>query len=228
MNTRPTRPALRGFLDALPLFIPALPFAFLFGVVVVEAGIPKWLGWSSSPIIFGGAIQVTLFTLIGEGASVAAAVNAALIVAARHMLYSVTLAPRFQNQPGWFRWVGAYVLIDQVFVLSQIRRIDDPVAFQRYFLSAGFTFWTLWMISTALGVVLGPAIPNEWGVEFAAPVLFVSLMMAASERRDKLAAAAMAMGLTYVLASLPNRAGILIAVIISVCIMLLATRKRST
>ena len=228
MNSAPTRHALRGSLDALPLFIPALPFAFVFGVVVAEAGIPEWLGWSSSPIICGGAIQVTLFTLIGEGATVAAAVSAALIIGARHMLYSVTLAPRFQNQPGWFRWVGAYVLIDQVFVLIQIKRIDDPVAFRRYFLSAGFTFWTLWMIFTALGVVLGPAIPAEWGVEFAAPVLFVSLMVAASDRRDKLTAAAIAMGVTYLLASLPNRAGILIAVILSVCIMLFANRRQST
>ena len=61
MNTSSTRPALRGSLDALPLFIPALPFAFVFGVVVVEAGIPESLGWSSSPI-FLAAHQVTLFT----------------------------------------------------------------------------------------------------------------------------------------------------------------------
>ena len=220
-------PARQGCLDALPLFIPALPFAFVFGVVVAEAGIPQWLGWSSSPIIFGGAIQVTLLTLIGEGASVAAAVSAALIVGARHMLYSVTLAPKFQNQPGWFRWIGSYVLIDQVFVLSQIKPIDEPVAFRRYFLSAGFTFWTLWMTCTALGVVLGPAIPPEWGVEFAAPVLFVSLMMAASDRRDKLAAAGLAMIITYLSAGLPNRVGILIAVISTVVAMMLLRKPKS-
>ena len=46
MNSAPTRHALRGSLDALPLFIPALPFAFVFGVVVAEAGIPEWLGLS--------------------------------------------------------------------------------------------------------------------------------------------------------------------------------------
>jgi 4-azaleucine resistance transporter AzlC len=201
--------------------------AFVFGVVVAEAGIPEWLGWSSSPIIFGGAIQVTLFTLIGEGASVAAAVSAALIVGARHMLYSVTLAPRFQHQPTWFRWVGSYVLIDQVFVLSQIKPIDEPVAFRRYFLAAGFTFWSLWMVCTALGVVLGPAIPPEWGVEFAAPVLFVSLMMAASDRRDKLAAAGLAMLITYLSAALPNRAGIVIAVISTVTVMMLLKRQKS-
>ena len=226
MNTAPIRPAIQGSLDALPLFVPALPFAFVFGVVVAKAGIPQWLGWSSSPIIFGGAIQVTLFTLIGEGASIAAAVSAALIVGARHMLYSVTLAPKFQNQPGWFRWIGSYVLIDQVFVLSQIKPIDEPVAFRRYFLSAGFTFWVLWMTCTALGVVLGPAIPPEWSVEFAAPVLFVSLMMAASDRRDKLAAAGLAMIITYLSAGLPNRVGILIAVISTVAVMMLLRKPR--
>ena len=84
------------------------------------------------------------------------------------------------------------------------------------------------MASTALGVVMGPAIPPEWGMEFAAPVLFVSLMMAASDRRDKLAAAAIAMSVSYLLASLPNRAGILIAVIVGVCMMLFTTRRRST
>lgn len=83
------------------------------------------------------------------------------------------------------------------------------------------------MVCTALGVVLGPAIPPEWGVEFAAPVLFVSLMMAASDRRDKLAAAGLAMLITYLSAALPNRAGIVIAVISTVTVMMLLKRQKS-
>ena len=225
MKNALSSPILRGSLDALPLFIPAIPFAFVFGVVVANAGIPGWLGWFSSPIIFGGAIQVTLFTLLGEGASVAAAVSAALIVGARHLFYSLTLAPRFQDQPTWFRWVGSYVLIDQVFVLSQINRIEEPGIFRRYYLAAGFTFWALWMTFTALGILLGPAIPASWGFEFAAPVLFVSLMMAASDRGDKLIAAAAAMGVALTFSHLPHRAAILVAVAISVSLMLLIRRR---
>jgi predicted branched-subunit amino acid permease len=141
------------------------------------------------------------------------------------MLYSVALAPQFQNQPTWFRWVGPYVLIDQVFVLSQLNPIKEPHTFRRYFLAAGFTFWSLWMLFTAIGVLIGPAIPAGWGVEFAAPVLFVSLMMAASNRPDKIGAALLAMILAYVFSELPNRAGLLVAVLISVLIMLLITRR---
>ncbi|MBL6698270.1 MAG: AzlC family ABC transporter permease [Luminiphilus sp.] len=227
MSPSPSSIIVRGSIDALPLFIPAIPFAFVFGVVVANAGIPGWLGWSSSPIIFGGAIQVTLFTLLGEGASVAAAVSAALIVGARHLFYSLTLAPRFQDQPDWFRWIGSYVLIDQVFVLIQTKPIDEPAIFRRYFLATGFTFWALWMVFTALGILLGPAIPESWGVEFAAPVLFVSLMMAASDRRDKLIAAVIAMGITLAFSQLPHRAGILVAVALTVGIMLLMHRRQS-
>ena len=81
------------------------------------------------------------------------------------------------------------------------------------------------MTCTALGVALGPQIPAHWRLDFAAPVLFVSLMMAASNRPDKLGAAALATALTYLLAPLPNRSGMLIAVVITVVIMLLLPRK---
>ena len=64
MSTEQSSPVISGAFGALPLFIPAIPFAFVFGVVVANAGIPEWLGWSSSPIIFGGSIQVTLFTSV--------------------------------------------------------------------------------------------------------------------------------------------------------------------
>ncbi|MDG1013057.1 MAG: hypothetical protein P8N99_09575 [Luminiphilus sp.] len=36
----------RGFLDALVLVIPAIPFALVFGLAVRESGIAIWLGWS--------------------------------------------------------------------------------------------------------------------------------------------------------------------------------------
>ena len=126
--------------DVAVLFLPALPFALLFGVMVVESGVPQLLGWSSSIIMFGGAAQMTLMTLIGEGAAVSAAVTTTLIVTARHILYSVTLAPRFQGQPAWFRWVGPYVLIDQVFALTQVKDLSDDADFRRYYLASGFMF----------------------------------------------------------------------------------------
>ena len=218
----------RGIRESLPLFVPAMPFALVFGVVVSESGISPWLGWSTSPIMFSGAAQITLLSLLGEGASVAAAVTAALIVGARHLLYSVTLAPRFQDQPRWFRWLGPYVLIDQVFALAMLRRDQDPAAFRVYFLSAGFTFWSLWLLCTAAGLFIGPLVPSAWGLAFAAPVLFTALLVTAIDRWEKLAVALSAGLLTALFAGLPNRSGLLLGALLGVLLgLLLEARRRS-
>jgi predicted branched-subunit amino acid permease len=222
-------PVRRGIADSVPLFLPAIPFALVFGVVVNESGIATWLGWSSAPLMFGGAAQITLLSLLGEGASVAAAVTAALIVSARHLLYSVTLAPSFRDQPRWFRWVAPYFLLDQVFALAMLRRDDDPLAFRLYFLSAGLTVWTLWMLFTILGLFLGPVIPSAWNLYFAAPVLFMALLVTAIDRWEKVAVALISALVTFALADLPNRSGLLIAALVGVASgLLLELRRRRT
>ena len=209
-----------------PFVYPRHSFRFCIWRVVAESGLPGFLGWSSAPIIFGGAAQITLLTLLGEGASVAAAVTAALIVGARHLLYSVTLAPRFQSQPRWFRWVGAYMLIDQVFALISIEELDDPDEFRHFYLSAGLTFWFLWMSFTALGIAIGPIIPEGWQLAFAAPVLFISILAVSVDRWQKAAAALVAMIAMAALADLPNRLGILVAAILAMFVGILLERVR--
>jgi predicted branched-subunit amino acid permease len=216
----------RGIAECLPLFIPAIPFALVFGIVVQQANLGTWIGWSSSPLIFGGAAQITLLSLLGEGASVAAAVTAALIVGARHLLYSVTLAPHFRDQPRWFRWVGPYVLIDQVFALASLRSHESPEAFRLYFLGAGFCFWLLWMLFTLLGLFIGPLVPEGWQLSFAAPVLFMGLLVPAINRWEKGGVALASAVLTLLLADLPNRSGMLVAAVLGIAFGLVLERRR--
>ncbi|MEM9384899.1 MAG: AzlC family ABC transporter permease [Pseudomonadota bacterium] len=212
-------PIRDGIRDCIALFAPVLPFAFVFGVVVVESGVGHWLGWSTSPIIFGGAAQLTLLSLLGEGASLAAAVTAALIVGARHLLYSVALAPRFHGQPRWFRWIGPYVLVDQVFALSTVRDDDeDPATFRAYYLANGFSFWTLWMLSTAVGIYVGPLLPKTVDLAFAAPVLFTALLVMAIDRWEKAVVALVAALCALLASGFPNRVGLLVGAAVGIAL----------
>ena len=204
--------------DVAVLFLPALPFALLFGVMVVESGVPQVLGWASSIIMFGGAAQMTLITLIGEGAAVSAAVTTTLIVTARHILYSVTLAPRFQGQPAWFRWLGPYVLIDQVFALTQVKELSDDADFRRYYLAAGFMFWGLWVSFTGLGIILAPIIPETLGIDIAIPLLFLGLLLMAIKRRNQVVTALVSGGAALALAGMDNQLGLIIAVLIALTV----------
>lgn len=206
--------ARRGISDALPLFVPAIPFGFVIGLAIVESGMNVFSGWSGSWLIFGGSAQLTLVSLLGSGAAVLAAITAGLVVNARHLMYSAALAPTFQRQPGWFRWLGPYVLIDQLFALSSIEASDfDPLAFRSYYLAAGATFWTLWQVTTALGIVIGPTVPEEWNLEFAVTLLFVALLVIGIDRSSKLAAAVVGAGVTVLAAGLPSRTGLLVGAV---------------
>lgn len=200
----------RGITDALPLFIPAVPFALVIGLTIVEGGINSFAGWSGSWLIFGGAAQLTLVSLIGSGTAVIAAATAALVVNARHLMYSAALAPTYQQQPAWFRWLGPYFLIDQMFALASLETDSDPDTFRTYYLSAGITFWSLWQITTALGLAIGPVVPEEWNLAFAVPLLFIGLIVLGIDRSSKLVAALAGASVAYVFAGLPNRSGLLV------------------
>lgn len=216
----------QALLDALPLYVPAIPFGLVLGLAIVESGINPLLGWSTSWIIFGGAAQLTLISLLGSGAAVAAAVTAGLVVNARHVMYSAGLAPAFQKQPRWFRWVGPYVLIDQEFALSSLRVKDDPRTFRTYYLTAGTMFWVFWQITIALGLFIGPVVPQEWNLEFAVPILFLGLIVIGIDRYPKLIAALVGAGVTYLSAGLPNRAGLLVGAFVGIIAGTAAERLR--
>lgn len=202
--------ARRAVADSLPLFVPAVPFAFVIGLAVIDSGIDPFVGWSSSWLVFAGAAQLTLITLLGSGAAVIAAVTAALVVNARHVMYSAGLAPAFQRQPAWMRWLGPYTLLDQVFALAVLRLDDDPESFRTYYLAMGATFWVLWQITTALGLFIGPAIPEEWALGFAAPILFLGLVVIGIDHYPKAVAAVVGAGVTFLAAGLPSRSGLLV------------------
>lgn len=225
MSDRTT--ALRqGLGDALPIFIPAVPFALVLGIAIMESSMAPLVGWSSSLIIFGGASQLTLLTLLSDGAAPAAAVTAALIVNARHLMYSAAMAPAFQQQPVWFRWVGSYFLIDQVFALSMMRSNDPPRVFRVYYLTVGMTFWLLWLLTTALGMVIGPVVPAQWGLGFAVPVMFTSLLVMGINRWPKAVAALAAAGTALAAAGLPNRIGLLLGAAVGVTVGVVLERAR--
>jgi predicted branched-subunit amino acid permease len=218
--------ARQGVLDAFPLFVPAIPFGLVLGLAIDVSGMDKFVGWSGSWIIFGGSAQLTLVSLLGSGAAAAAAVGTALVVNSRHFMYSAALAPTFQKQPRWFRWLGPYFLIDQAFALSTVRVADDPERFRVYYLAAGLTLWTMWQITTALGLLLGPVVPEEWNLGFAVPILFVGLLVLGIDNWPKVVAAGVGAAVTYAAAGFPNRTGLLVGALAGVIAGTIAERFR--
>ena len=151
---------------------------------------------------------------------------AALVVNARHLMYSAALAPTFASQPRWFRWCGPYLLIDHVFALAILRVDDEPADFRRYYLGVGATFWVGWQVATAAGLFIGPTIPAEWNLGIAVPILFVGLIVRGIDGSPKLVAAATAATATWLTSGLPHRGGLLVGALVGVACGVVAERWR--
>jgi hypothetical protein len=91
---------------------------------MTESEMPTAVAWSTSPAICS-PVRSARGRDAGGTASLWAVIVAALVINSRHVMYSAALAPTFQEQPRWFRWVGSFVLIDQIFALV-IMPADRP------------------------------------------------------------------------------------------------------
>jgi predicted branched-subunit amino acid permease len=208
-SPRRPSPARRAVLDSVSVFLPAVPFGFVVGLAATESAMPTAIAYLTSLIMFAGAAQLVLITLAGT-ATLWAAASAALVINARHLMYSAALSPAFRHQPRWFRWVGPFVLIDQVFALTSLRSLDDPDEFRRYYLTVGACFFVGWQLCVALGLVVGPVIPVSWQLGFAPAVMFCGMVAVSLRDRPSVVAAVVGAGVSAATLGLENRLGLLV------------------
>jgi predicted branched-subunit amino acid permease len=217
-----TRTALRG---ALPLFVPAIPFALVLGVAITESAMPTAVGWSTNVLIFAGASQLATVSLAAT-ATWLTLVATATIINLRHVMYSAALAPRFADQPRWFRWAGPFLLIDQLFALMVVR--DLPAAqWRRFYLTAGLFYLVAWTTTVTLGLVVGSSIPTEWRLDVAPAIMFSGLVALGIANRPGVVAAVAGAGVCLLALEVPNNGGILIGSVAGVVAGYLADAAQS-
>lgn len=216
----------RAVWDALPLFVPAIPFGFVLGLAIAESAIPDAVGFTTSPLVFAGAAQLALVSLAGTTTLWAAAATP-LVINLRHIMYSAAMAPAFARQPRWFRWLAPFVLIDQVFALTSLQTDLPPNRFRRYYLTCGAIFFIGWNIVTLLGLFLGGFVPSSWGLDYAPAVMFAGIVVMMLDRRPSVIAAVVAAVVCFSTLGLPNRLGLLVGALAGVTAGVVAERPRS-
>jgi predicted branched-subunit amino acid permease len=176
---------------------------------------PAAIGWSTSLFIFAGAAQLAVISLAGT-ATVWAVIVAGLVINTRHVMYSAALAPAFQQQPRWMRWIGPFMLIDQVFALAMLQADRPPDQFRRYYLTVGLFFFVNWQWATALGMLVGPIVPESWRLEFAPAIMFIGLVLIGINKVPQAVAATVGGLVGLATAGLQDRLGILVGAIAGV------------
>lgn len=220
------RRVVDGLRDAVALFLPVIPFALVLGLVITESAMPAWVGWSSNVIVYAGAAQLAMISLAST-ATWLTLVATGTVINLRHVMYSAALAPRFAEQPRWFRWVGPSLLIDQLFAQLAGRDDLDPRSWRRYYLAAGIFYIVTWTVCVSIGMVIGSAIPTEWRLDVTPAIMFASLVAIGITSAPGLAAASVGAGVCLLCLDVPNNGGILIGAVCGVLAGYLADTARS-
>lgn len=217
---------VRGAKAALPLALPPIPFALALGLLISETTeVSQVAQWSSNWIMFAGSAQLVTIQLLAEGAAPAAILLSVALINARHIAYSAAVASRLGPVPRWFRFLGSYLLIDQVFAIEQLEPRELP-ARQRMWLmlGAGISLFTVWMIMSTTGVLVGDLLPEDMPIGFVVALLFAGLMALAARTPPGVLAAIVGGATALALRSLPSGTGLVIAIVLGCLVGAFAER----
>ena len=144
-----------------------------FGAAAVAAGFSVVQACATSLLVFTGASQFALASVLGAGGSVAAGVASAVLLGGRNGLYAVILKERIPVH-GWRRVAAAQVTIDE----STAMATAAPAAWTHVgFWWTGLTVYVVWNLSTFLGALSASAVDTTaYGLDGAVGAAFLGLL----------------------------------------------------
>ena len=177
---------IKGILDILPLMIPVVPFGIIYGVIGVEIGFSPMEVFAMSFVIFAGSSQIAFAQLFAAGASPLVMISSVAVINSRHILYGAVLAEYLGKLRLTWKILLSYLMADQAFSVSSAyfkKNVKNKNA-HFHMLGSGLTLWSLWQLSTLIGIVLGNIVPAQLGLEFAIPLTFFSLILSELRKLD--------------------------------------------
>ena len=177
---------IKGILDILPLMIPVVPFGIIYGVIGIEIGFSPMEVFAMSFVIFAGSSQIAFAQLFAAGASPLVMISSVAVINSRHILYGAVLAEYLGKLRLTWKILLSYLMADQAFSVSSayFKKNIKNKNVHFHMLGSGLTLWSLWQLSTLIGIVLGNIVPAQLGLEFAIPLTFFSLILSELRKLD--------------------------------------------
>ena len=217
-----------GVRAEFPLLIGVFPFGLIYGTLALGAGLSPTSAQMMSSIVFAGSSQFVAAQLIHEAAPGIVIVLTIAVVNLRHMLYSASIAPYLEQLSPRWKGLLAYLLTDEAYAATVVHFEEEGLTTTShwFFLGAGFSLWFTWQTSSALGILLGKAIPDSWPLDFALPLTFIAMVTPVLKDRPVIASALSA-GLVALLSySLPYKLGLILAAVIGIFVGTFLERRK--
>ena len=204
-----------GFKMGVPSLFGIGAWGLVVGIAMVKSGLTVAQALAMTLVVFAGSAQLAALPLIVANAPIWVVFLTALVVNLRFVIFSALLAPHFAHLPWRQRFLLGYVAGDITVALFLQRFPSEEPALGKLSYLKGLLYpnWAAWQVGSIAGVLLGSAVPAEWGLGFAGTLAIVCIMVPLTASPAALCGVVVA-GATAVLAyGLPYKLGLLAAVV---------------
>jgi len=204
-----------------------IPFAGVVGLTAKDLDLSLTQAFSMTLGYFAGSSQMASLQLMGEGAILPVVLITAFLINLRFALYSAAIAPYVQDMPKRWRWPMMYLLSDQSFNLTMPYYLSgaNKQHAHAFLYGVTITLIVVWMIAAMAGVLLGETIPSGWSLEFAIPLVFISIIVPVLCRKPLIAAALVAGSVTMLASSLPFNLSLVLGTVLGIFTGLVLDRR---
>ncbi|MBR9970895.1 AzlC family ABC transporter permease [Magnetospirillum sulfuroxidans] len=171
----------RGLVDSASLILGYFPIAVSFGLLAVGQGLSPLQALLVSAVVYAGASQFALVSLLAVGASPVSVIGAVAAMNLRHLFYGPALLSRLPKDGGRVpRPLLAFGMTDEVFALASASL--TPRHTEMWLLGVQAGAYGAWLAGTISGALLAQAGNGRWpgieaGLTFVLPALFLALLL---------------------------------------------------
>jgi 4-azaleucine resistance transporter AzlC len=215
----------------VPALVALVPFGLVLGVAAAQSSLSLAQAIGMSYLVYAGSAQLAALQLLVVGSPFVVILVTTLLINLRFALYSATFAADLRPAPWPLRALLAALMTDQSLAFGTQRFTKHPERGHRiaYYAGVSLPVWFVWTSSSTVGVLAGAALPTDWSLEFAVPLVFLTLWIAALQRgrAPVWIAGAVAATVAVVARPLPFNAGLLLAIFAGIAAGLAWESRRS-
>ena len=193
-------------------------YALSFGAIATAAGLSVLQTCVLSLLMFTGASQYALVSVLGSGGAALTAAATALLLGTRNALYGLRLSSLLDVR-GPRKLLAAQLVIDESTAMSLGRESDR--ANRLGFWATGVSVYVLWNLGTVIGALGAHALsnPKTVGLDAAAPAAFLALLAPRVRTRSAVGVAVIAAAIAMAsVPLLPAGGPVLIAALVAVVV----------
>lgn len=167
---------------AAPIGLAFVPLGLALGILIVHAGLAWWWAPVFAAVIYAGSLEFLMVSLAATAAPVVTVALTTLIVNSRHAFYALSF-PLDRVTGVWGKLYSTYVMSDEAYAVAVSAGARSWTSRQILLMQAALHM--TWTVSSALGGLVGEALPIERlrGLDFALTALFIVLAIDAYRQR---------------------------------------------